>query len=232
MAVPWGPILGAAGEIFGGLFGAGGQRDANRKNLAIAREQMAFQERMSNTAHQREVTDLRAAGLNPILSASKGASTPSGQSAVMQNEKALLADRVARAAHSAVQLKQAEAQIRNIDANTALTRAQTDRWKPVSEVGGGLGDLLEEGRERITNFDWMKAAEEARTFQHSARDKIGQLAESVGVAADKGAKYLLKLLNEMDLPDFWSDEKKLQWARDNADAIRRFNERKKQEQKK
>ena len=72
--------------LLGFAIGMGGQMLANRQTHKSTARQMAFQERMSNTAHQRQVADLRRAGINPILSAKLGgASTPQGASYTAQN---------------------------------------------------------------------------------------------------------------------------------------------------
>lgn len=82
----FGALAGIASTALAGAMTHKGQKDANEANLRIAREQMGFQERMSGSAYQRAVRDMKLAGINPMLAYEQGgASSPGGASATMES---------------------------------------------------------------------------------------------------------------------------------------------------
>lgn len=93
-----------------------GSAFSSAQSVSEAQKNRAFQERMSSTAHQREVEDLKAAHLNPILSAKYGgSSTPGGSTPQIQD--------YGKAASDYTSAKQTSQQTALIQANTRKVNA-------------------------------------------------------------------------------------------------------------
>lgn len=85
-------LVGALGSMAGsGMFsGKSTGRSFNDMlyDVNMTNAQWRHDEYMANSAHQREVNDLRSAGLNPVLSATGGNGAPATSSSVIQSNSA------------------------------------------------------------------------------------------------------------------------------------------------
>lgn len=177
-----GVLMGGVGAV-GGYFG---QQEANRANEAMSKQQMEFQEHMSNTAHQREVTDLKAAGLNPILSAGgSGASTPAGSTAEMGSPLAAGMKGISQGAETAIAMRAQNKAMDQADANIGLTNAQTDL------TGTQKANTLADTKMKQNTSDFLSNTMQARIKQeiakgdYAAAQQLSDIASKVsGTAAN------------------------------------------------
>lgn len=165
-------IFSAAVPIVGGILSAKAGKQAQKRAIRFAREQMRFQERMSNTAYTRAARDLDQAGLNRILALGKPATTPQGaMPPTIQSEQ--------QGINTALQLRRQQAEIQAIEATTAKTRTETQNISERTTTH----TLFERRAVKLANDLATARTDSERQNVHLIRER----AREAGFTADQAA---------------------------------------------
>lgn len=191
-----GPVGGIISAAIGGVTSARGQREANETNIQIARENRDFQERMSNTAVQRRMADMKKGGINPILAARYDASTPAGSVLPVGNVGLAGVQGATQAANSAMGIARHTTEMNALKARTGLSEQQTRALSAVatiSETGAKVFDeilqALEDNRHKLPGLfqalgERVGAAAEdtLQNIRESVENKVDQVTTDVEIS--------------------------------------------------
>ena len=185
----WPALIAAGASVFGASQSAKGLRRQNRQQIAEAQKSRDFQERMSSTAHQREVEDLRAAGLNPILSGlgGGGAATPSGAQANIVDTKTSAVSTAKELARTTAEIANLVKMGKNIDADTKKKGSE----KTLTDTTN-LGRQSELAEKRVSETIWDTLSQMFQTSSAGKPNLMDWFSEMIGNSARDISKYRFK----------------------------------------